>query len=305
MKTRFLVWTIAACLQALSGCGDNPGAPNTDVYASTVRLSFRDLTTAVTPEAIQTATFEGAPIPISVTLSYADLDSFVAGEQASWEGNLRVVRWPSLEPAEGRWVLTAAAPEGGVVMTFVPSSGLAEGWYALQINFPAMHERAGGIRRGILYSRYPVFDDWTTSRFHVGSLPVLSLEGAILARDGVATESNVVFAVSEQVFSSTPVEFRSVFHVTANGAEVPCSITEGDPSDDLQLRVGDIRCDLVDPGALVVISIDDVFRSASGVALHDLEGRSPPRFEYVADERATLPTAGDGLFTVTAERSSP
>lgn len=305
MKTRFLVWSIAACLQALSGCGDSSGGPNADVYASTVLVSFRDLTTAVTPDAIQTVTFEGAPIPIAVSLSYADLDSFVAGEQASWEGNLRVVRWPSLEPAEGRWVLTASAPEGGVTMTFAPTSDLAEGWYALQINFPAIHERAGGIRRGILYSRYPVFDDWTTSRFHVGSLPLLSFEGGILARDGVATESNVVFALSEPVYSSTPTEFESVFHATADGVEVPCSITEGEPSEDMQLRVGDIRCDLVGPGARVVISIDDVFRSAAGVALRDLEGRSGPRWEYVADNATTLPTPGDGLFGVATDRSAP
>jgi hypothetical protein len=191
-------------------------------------------------------------------------------------------------------------------MTFTPDADFSEGWYALQVNLPAIHERAG-FRRGIVYSRYPVFADWTTSRFHVGSMPIVFIEGGIAIRGTVETETVLEIAVSEPVHPASLSTFLSHFHVTAEGESLACR-TQGDEVYEFgptqPLNVIYVGCDPAPAGARVTITLDDVFTSAAGVGLHDLEGRSPPRWELVAGESVSQ-EPGDGLFAATADRTSP
>jgi len=296
---------VALFLAMAAGCGGGSAGNNNDPYETTVRLTTRDLATGVAPDAVQTG-FAGEQIPISVTLALTDLETFVRVEQESWEGNVRVVRWPSLEPTEGRWVLTSGSDGNGVVMTFTPEADLAEGWHALQVNFPAIHERAM-IRRGILYSRYPVFDGWTTSRFYVGSMPIVFVGGGISVRGADETETFLEISVSEPVHPRSPLSFLSHFHVTADGASVACHTRPGEASDfgpTQPLSLIYVGCDAAPPGAHVTISLDDVFTSEGGVGLHDLEGRTPPRWELTAGESVSQ-EPGDGLFAATADRAAP
>ena len=297
---------LGVLLVLATGCGGSGN--NTTVnnpYEDSVQLTTRDLTTGVGPDCIQTG-YLGERVPISVALGLTELESFVSFEQGFWEGNIRVVRWPSLEPTEGRWVLTSGTDGGGVLMTFTPDTDLPEGWYALQVNFPAIHERAG-FRRGILYSTYPVFDDWTTSRFRVGSLPITFIRGGVAERGTADVGAFMEIGVTEPVHPETLSSFLSHFHVTAEGESLACR-TQGDRVYEFgptqPLNVIHVGCDPAPAGARVTITIDDVFTSAAGVGLHDLEGRSPPRWDLVAGESVSQ-EPGDGLFAVTADRASP
>lgn len=289
-----------------TGCGGSSNNTTAnDPYEGSVQLTTRDLTTGVGSDCIQTG-YLGERIPISVALGLTELDSFVSFEQGFWEGNVRVVRWPSLEPTEGRWVLTTGSDGNGVLMTFTPDADLPEGWYALQVNFPAIHERAG-FRRSILYSPYPVFDGWTTSRFHVGSLPIIVIGGGVAERGATDVGSRMEIGVTEPVHPPTLSSFLSHFHVTADGESLACR-TQGDEVYEFgptqPLRIIYVDCDAAPAGARVTITLDDVFTSAAGVGLHDLEGRTPPRWELTAGESVSQ-EPGDGLFAATADRAAP
>jgi len=109
---------------------------------------------------------------------------FESDEKRAWDGNLRVVHWPSAELAAGEWRLRDSDPPGSVVYDFLPDGEMPDGWYAVQVDFDAINEARGfgpPYERGLPEMEHarPVIDGWTTTRFHVGSLPVVRFFGSV------------------------------------------------------------------------------------------------------------------------------
>ena len=207
----FKTFLLAVCATALA-CSQPMRDPDVD---ETVRM----------PEDMRTNLPSDTPLRIEIpTLRpWLGADEFVRNELPSWHESIRVVRWPSREPMEGRWVFSSAIP---VSFTFEPSAPLPRGWYAMQVNFgtisvpresgPGVHIRNGAAGQVVI-------DGWNTARFHVGSFPVLTLVGGVdVPRNGLDGGGGFRLEFSEQVTFEGDILPADPLRVTVNGLPIRC-----------------------------------------------------------------------------------
>ena len=100
---------LVLCLAAL-GCSQPQFRPAVDI---TVRMPF-DMNTNLPGD---------TPLVIEIPdlQPWASVDEFTREELPSWRESMRVVRWPSREPIEGRWVFSNTLP---LSFTFEPTGRL-------------------------------------------------------------------------------------------------------------------------------------------------------------------------------------
>lgn len=115
---------LAGCCLALALTACRPPVDSSDRPGRDVRIwPLVDLTTGASSQGFVT----DAPITISFG-GTGTAEVFEMGEGRAWEGNIRVVHWPSTELAAGEWALHVSEPPGSVTFEFVPTGDLAEGW---------------------------------------------------------------------------------------------------------------------------------------------------------------------------------
>ena len=199
----------------LASCAETPAPPNR--YYSVV----------MTPGDI--GTLASALIEPSIRIHewgpWRSVDEFMGGELPSWHESARVVSWPSREPVPGVWEFTG----DGLVLTFAAEEPLAEGWYALQVNFQTI-----SVPRGLQGDsdsvpqvgpdaiRY-VDGDWVTSRFHVGPAPFVQLIGGIsLPDDRHLGGGYFVLGGTPDVHLPAAVSSDGLLDVRVNGTPVHC-----------------------------------------------------------------------------------
>lgn len=198
-----------------------PGTPAaTDDF--TVRMTPADFVTDQTPD---------VPIVIELTniRPWQSVEEFTRGELPSWHANSRVVRWPSREAVEGRWIFSNAAP---YTLRFEPNVSLPVGWFAVQVRFSELPVRRGtatseAFERGLAPQYWD--DGWVTTRFHVGSLPIVALIGGIEpATDGRDSGGSFSLYVTEAIVLDADLPLDGLLTVTLDGEPVRCVPWLGD-----------------------------------------------------------------------------
>jgi hypothetical protein len=251
-----------------------------------------DLTTGASSQGFVT----DAPITISFG-GTGTAEVFEMGEGRAWEGNIRVVHWPSTELAAGEWALHVSEPPGSVTFEFVPTGDLAVGWYAIQVDFDAINEARGAgppYDRGLrLDETRPVIDGWTTTRLHVGSLPIVRLGGTIFER----TSGGFVIQPSEVVRFSSDVDLIDGLIVHVDGRPWTCrdpnpesGSTLFGPTSGRTWSGVTVACDAAPTGGHVTVGFTPELVEAAGGLLLDIHGNSPPAWSFRVSENAE----GDG-----------
>jgi hypothetical protein len=242
-----------------------------------------------------------APITISFG-GTGTAEAFEREEMPAWEGNIRVVHWPSTELAAGEWALHVSEPPGSVTFEFVPTADLAVGWYAVQVDFDAINEARGAgppYDRGLrLDETRPVIDGWTTTRFYVGSLPIIRLGGSVFdeaaARGGI---NGFAIHSSELVRFSSDVDLIDGLVVQIDGRPWTCrdpnpesGSTLFGPTSGRTWSIVTVACDAAPPGGHVTVGFTPELVEAAGGLLVDIHGNSPPAWSFLVSENAE----GDG-----------
>jgi len=197
------------------GCPQPAQDPPRPAVDETVRMPF-DMNTNLPGD---------TPLVIEIPLlePWASVDEFTREELPSWRESMRVVRWPSREPIEGRWVFSNTLP---LSFTFEPTGRLPVGWYAMQVNFGTIVVPRGtapesAVRQG--GAGQTLDDGWTTARFHVGSLPIGSLRGRVDSpRDGRDGGGWFGLGFSEQIEFEHEIPSADLLRVTVNGVPIHC-----------------------------------------------------------------------------------
>lgn len=209
---------LAVSIGALTGCPDAAPIPPDRNYS--VILSVADLTTNHPPT---------VPLEILITDLEVTVDEFMGGELPSWMEAARVVSWPQRTVVAGYWSFTS--PEGGGLLRFVPTQPLEEGWYAMQVNFSMI-----SVPRGIFGDMVPdvaqrgvgahTWDDgWTTSRFHVGSFPLVWVSGGIDAPgDGLLGGGSLRLHTTESLVLEEEIHPADLLTVLVANRPVSCIV---------------------------------------------------------------------------------
>jgi hypothetical protein len=206
---------VAVCISSCSHPMD-ARPPEVD---TTVRMLPADFVTGQAPD---------VPIVIELTniQPWQSLEDFVRDELPAWHASSRVVRWPSREPIEGRWMFSNAFP---IRLRFEPAEPLPRGWFALQVRFSDLPVRRATAPAHLFETgQAPQFldDGWATARFHVGSLPTVQIWGRI----DPPTEGFEGSGGSFSLFTSEPMVLErdlpldGLLTVTLDGDVVDCSV---------------------------------------------------------------------------------
>lgn len=176
-------------------------------------------------------TNQAPDVPIVIQLSeispWQTFDEFIERELPAWHASSRVVRWPSREPVEGRWVFSVT----DLTLTFEPVAPLPEGWFALQVRFSDLPVRRGTVAMhafeiGVAPQYWD--DGWVTTRFHVGSLPTFQIWGGLdPGTDGHDPGGMFTLGATEAVVLDADVPLEGLLTVTLDGERVDCAPTEG------------------------------------------------------------------------------
>ncbi|MBX7192164.1 MAG: hypothetical protein K1X94_08910 [Sandaracinaceae bacterium] len=257
----------AAAVIAISAC-DRAADPGTQGVNYTVYVPMRDLETNWRGE----VTVETSMEP------WFAWDEFVEGELASWDGNLRLVRWPSEEVVPGRWTFDVDEARNRGVFSFEPDAPLSpdDGWYALQVRFGGIGIRRGYFGPELFDERFPggvnhqFHDGWSTTRFYQADYPLFRLSGgAFLAAGEVPASTGFLANVLGGATVTSDVDLTSSFRVLVAGERVACTL---EPS---ALRAGEdfvgLRASCDGPlteGALVVELDPLPLVSSGGLSVH-------------------------------------
>ena len=199
----------AMCL----GCSGPEVPPFSEVETS-LEVSVRDFWTGIHPEAITIRLLSYRP--------WWTPEEFVANELPSWNENFRVVRWPSTTAVEGTWTFTPDTNSGE--MQFVPERVFQNGWYALQVRPDRL-----SVRRGFsVYDRPALVtrEGWVTARFHVGSFPVVGINGGVAhtEEEGRIGGGDFSIGATEDVFAPSPQRVRDLVTITVEGRPLECTV---------------------------------------------------------------------------------
>jgi hypothetical protein len=127
---------------------------------------------------------------------------------------VQVVGLPGLGPIEGD-VLTEQPSTSSGVITFLPATGLVEGWYRLSVNLGELDRYAAPG-----FDADPEREDTYTTDFRIGSLPLLMVECSFEEATGVS----VVLIVTEPVRPAVDgLEIDDVLSFAVNDVPVDCS----------------------------------------------------------------------------------
>lgn len=277
---------LAACTTVPSAPSDGDTASdgqmvdqhNSPMTHDDVDLHPRDMSTGLTAEAI--AFEDWARVEVTA-FGFAPVSD---EELPRWEEGLRLVTWPDAAMVPGSWVFTRGTG-GSSTLRFQPASGtFALGWYAVQVDFDAV-----GADRGPANGSLPVVDGWVTSRFHVGSLPLVRLSGTLTSMPSAEGNNVLEFQASEIVPVTRPVRFAEVLQVNVNGAPHGCTAVD-ETSDTFgpsplfeeprPLSFASVQCPPVPEGASIEVRLDGL----TDVLLRDHRGDSPPRWTFVAGD---------------------
>lgn len=207
--------SFALCLPLL-GCpqpAQDPPSPAVDI---TVRMPY-DMVTNLPSD---------APLVIEIPNlePWGSVAEFTREELPSWHDSMRVVRWPSREPIEGRWVFSNALP---LSFTFEPTASLPRGWYAIQVNFgtisvPRATAPESVVRRG--GAGQSLDGEWTTARFRVGSFAIFVLQGTVdVPRNGLDGGGAFSLGVSEEIEFERDVPTANLLRVSVDGVPLRCA----------------------------------------------------------------------------------
>lgn len=253
-----------ACLALVIGSCAGPDGLDR-LYS--VTFGMEDLTTS----------FTGSPT-LTIHELGGSVEDFVARELDSWSYAARVVHWPERSRVAGHWAFDAGDGDHLPMFTFVPDAPLEERWYALQVNFDMLP-----VRRGT-YESAPALDEsgrgrhfwddgWTTSRFHVGSQPLVRvIGGPVPPEDGRAGGGSFGVGFTEPVVSETGFLPEELASVTVGGRPVDCRLSVPAPP----VRAGEVlsgwRWVCASPAVAGQLQITlsaeaRSFRGASGVAV--------------------------------------
>ena len=260
-------WATIFATSALlaSACDGRPS----EVVHYTVFLPMRDLETNWRGEVAVETTYE----------PWFAWEEFEAGELASWEGNVRLVRWPSEEFVPGRWVFAVDRSMNRGVFSFEPETPLspADGWYAVQIRFGGLGVRRGYFGPELFSERDPggfghqFHDGWSTTRFHRASYPLLGLwGGSDLGDDRRAPSAGARTWISEPLVARADIDLTGSVHGRVAGESVRCT------ADPASLRAGEpfpvvtLACDPpTRAGQEFSISLDPLpLQSREGLEVH-------------------------------------
>jgi hypothetical protein len=267
-------------LATISGC-DAAGTARVDRYDD-VRITPHDLTTNVGSDGFAPALGGGVGVEVVVPDHFPD---FETAELPMWRGNLRLVTWPSVRSVAGSWrVEQEANPpygHGPFVFRFEAEGPLSEGWYAIQINFSGIGTPRGAQQGGLVE-----IDGWTTSRFRVGSQPIVRLWGSL----SPAGSGALSFYPTEGIPVDEERSFIEDLSVTVDGVAHRC--WSGDPGSDSfgpgrPFEGIDVQCDVAPLGSLVEATLRREFSSSTFM---DLRGSAPPHWVFRAGDAAD----GDG-----------
>lgn len=273
------------------GCGAET-APPTGI--GTILVRPLDLRTNLDPE-----------VRSEVTVRVRHLGGergFREHELAGWDGHLRVVEWPGEALVDG--VLHAESQDGEFLFRFAPSEPLADGWYALQINLPELPVSRTVAGPDLVTTEA----GWTTSRFRVGSFPIVRLGGVIVddSSEGAPADGSVLrFVASEEVPLRGRLALSEFVDLTVNGEAVSCGDPRYDSEPATTLTDFLVVCPRVPDGASLTLRFrDGLF--AEGVSVVDIRGNSPPVWSFRESERPDGDGAvNDALFEAAPTESAP
>jgi hypothetical protein len=284
-----------AILALAAGCPDN-GDPLPPTEDYTVLMAPEDLQTGMAPDVRPTVT-------LSTIWPWRSVEEFVERELPAWDRSLRFVRWPSGEPVPGRWVFSNGFPP--LTFSFEAESELPDGWYATQMRFTDLPTRRGTFATApqvLAGTAGPqvgstVIDGWTTTRFHVGSMPIAQIWGQIASGGGEEGGGHIRLYITEEVSFAQEQEIDGLLHMTVDGVPVRCnSYGERLPAG-LFLGIG-WDCD--DPGreGEVVVTLQPLAGAPPGLLYGSAE--SPPTWRIRTGEFFDPYDVPDSLFAVTA-----
>lgn len=210
---------------------------------------------------------------------------FRDNELDDWEGNLRLVTWPDTAIVPGAF---RTSEDGVFTFRFEPEVALDDGWYALQLDIESLP-----LRRTPTDPRLVVRDGWTSSRFRVGSYPIVSVHGVFADPDfrdeALPDGTDILFVASELIPFRESVRLAEYLDVTANGSPLRCGDERHDSPPTNTLDQFRVICPRVPEGARITMR----FREGlfpEGVQVHTIRGESPPTWDVVEGE----PIDGDG-----------
>ncbi len=192
-----------------------------------------DTTVQMVPGDLVTNQAPDVSIVIELTniLPWQSLEEFVREELPAWTASSRVVRWPSREPIEGRWVFSNAYP---LTLRFEPAAPLPRGWFALQVRFSDLPVRRGTAPGAAFESGQApqlLDDGWVTARFHVGSLPIVQLTGRVdPPTEGFAgSGGSFTLLTTEPIVLDRDLSLEGLLTVTLDGEVVDCPALSDTP----------------------------------------------------------------------------
>jgi len=263
--------TLTATTAAACGSSSAPDSHG----ERTIWVRPSDLRTAVSADASE----------VSVRIQGETPERFRATELDGWEGNLRIVRWPEGDLVPGVFL---TAEDGEFTFHFAPESVLTEGWYAVQLDLAALPSRRTPSDPAL-----EVRDGWTSSRFRVGSYPIVRVLGifadADLVDEALPDGTVITFESSELVPFRDTVRLADYLDVTANGLPVRCGDERYDSPPTRALGQFTVVCPRVPDGARIAMQFRERL-FPDGVQVHSIRGESPPVWEVLEGE----PIDGDG-----------
>lgn len=195
---------------------------------------------------------------------------------------LQLVRWPSAEALAAEVRFDATKPEYAQQVILQPSQALSEGDYALRL-----HPAPARVRLGAIGSEQ--LDGIPTSRFHVGSRPIVTRIELCSKSD---TKMKLLVAFSEPVRASASA--TPSVEVRAGDAALPC--------DQATLLGGDLETLCPWQPATPTVSVRFVgFEGLSGGALRT-EAGSEPSYSF---SPASLPELSQGCKVFVPWRAAP
>lgn len=223
---------------------------------------------------------------LTVTILDTPSAHFRDSEIPGWEGNLRVVRWPGEDLVPGTF--RGESDSGMFRFRFQPDAALDDGWYAVQIDLDALP-----VRRTLTGPELDVRDGWTTSRFRVGTYPIIRVLGVFQSPSvESAVDSQLLFVSSELVPFSGTVRLADYLDVVVNGEPVRCGVEGLDSPPTSLLDQFVVNCPRVPEGARITMRFrDGLF--ADGVVVRTIRGESPPSWTFM--EGAS--PEGDGVVS--------
>ena len=289
--SRHLMFAVAFPLAVLgTSCGQaavNPTPPDGAVdYGVVMRL--RDMTTNY-PSMPRDTDEEGLHFTFQTVYPNMELEEFERTHLAAWQRSIRVVTWPEGGPVAGRWEVRTEPWQ----IVFVQDAPFAERWYAMQINLTTLPASLGiwhdeRPERGT--GDHSVDDGWVTSRFRVGSQPVVRLSGVWDNGGG-----GFGLHISEPVFSAHAIDTSDALQVTVGERRIDCepSVPMIEAGESVALTWechGEVQ-----PSEAIAATLNvDGLTSAEGVPARFCGEGSPPRWVsepgIEGDYQALLPS---------------